>query len=256
MNNIEKKKILDFLTATVKNAYLQIKDLEKEVSLKGTKDYVTNCDLIVEKYIIGQIKTNYPDIDILSEEFNFDKEKTTKYFVIDPIDGTINFASGLDIWGIQVAYVENEKTIASVMYYPKMNLIIESILGEGTYVNNTRKKVKEYKDSENSLIAFDFSRANEKNYIAYKETSKKIMRVREFGAACYGFGMVANGSIDGYCILQNTPWDIEPGLLACKEAGAKYYRDDFCTIVANSDKIINVMLDSLNIAFGDEKKYL
>jgi len=252
---MDKDSILEFLTNTVKEAYLQIKDLQKEVSIKGTKDYVTNCDFIIEKYIIEKMNSNYPNIAILSEEFNFDKEKTDKYFVIDPIDGTINFASGLDIWGIQVAYVENQETLVSCLYFPKLDLLIQSLKDENTYINNKIAHIKPYKSPADSLIAFDFSRVNEKNYIAYKEVSKKIMRVREFGTACFGFGMVANGSIDAYCLLQNTPWDIEPGLLACKEAGAKIYRDDFCTIVANNDEVIKIILDALDIAFGEEKKY-
>lgn len=252
---MEKDLILRFLIETVKEAYIQIKDIEKEVSIKGTRDFVTNCDLLVEKYIIGKMKKEFPDIEILSEEFNFDKEKTKRYFVIDPIDGTINFASGLDIWGIQVAYVENENTLASCLYFPKLDLLVSSTEHGGTFINGKEVKVKQYENLDNSLVAFDFSKANEKNYILYQEVSKKIMRVREFGAACYGFSMVANGSIDGYCILQNTPWDIKPGLLACIEARAKVYRDNFCTIVANSNEIIDLIKNSIPIAFKDGLKY-
>lgn len=252
---MEKDVILKFLQETVKEAYIQMKDMEKEVSIKGSRDFVTNCDYLVEKYIIEKMKKEFPEIEILSEEFNFDKEKTKQYFVIDPIDGTINFASGLDIWGIQVAYVENENTIASSLYFPKLDLLLSATNHGGTFINGKEVKVKEYENLENSLVAFDFSRANEKNYILYQEVSKKVMRVREFGAACFGFSMVANGSIDGYCILQNTPWDIEPGLLACMEAGAKVYRDNFCTIVANSDEIINLIRNAIQIAFKDGLEY-
>lgn len=250
------KNILNFLTNTVKEAYLEIKDINKEVSLKGSRDYVTNCDLLVEKYIIEKMKNTYPNIDILSEEFNYDKEKTSKYFVIDPIDGTINFANGLDLWGIQVAYVENGQAMVSCLYYPKLDMVIQTLRNGEVFVNGKESSVKEYNGLQDSMVAFDFSRANDKNYIAYRETSKTIMRVREFGAACFGFGMVARGSIDGYCILQNTPWDIEPGLLACVEAGAKIYRDDFCTIVANSEEIIDTILKSLDVAFGENKQYI
>lgn len=255
MEEMDKKEILDFLVKTTKCAYLQIENLEKEVSIKGTRDFVTNCDLILEKYIIKEMKSNYPDIEILSEEFNFDKEKTEKYFVIDPIDGTINFASGLNIWGIQVAYVEKEETLVSCLFFPKLNFIITSLKDEGTFLNGNKVQIKPIESIDNSLVAFDFSRANEKNYILYQEVSKKVMRVREFGAACFGFSMVANGSIDAYCILQNTPWDIKPGLLACKEAGAVVYQDDFCTIVANNKEIIDLVLKSINIAFADGLKY-
>lgn len=238
--------MVNFLSDIVKESYLQIKDIKKEISLKGEKDYVTNCDLIIEKYIINKIKERFPDITIISEEFNYDKEKCEKFFTIDPIDGTINFASGLDIWGTQVAYVENGKALASVLYFPKLNILIQSEKGKGTLVNGNITHVKEYKDLLNSLVAFDFSKPNENSYMLIEKTINKMMRVREFGAASFSFGMMAIGKIDGYYIEQNTPWDIEPGLLACIESGAKYYRDDFCTIVANSDDIINCILDCLN----------
>lgn len=245
--------MVNFLRDIVKEAYVQIKDIKKEISLKGEKDYVTNCDLIIEKYMIDKIKEKFPDITILSEEFNYDKEKCEKYFTIDPIDGTINFASGLDIWGTQVAYIENGKAMVSVLYFPKLDILIQSEKGRGTYVNGNKSYIKEYKDLLNSLVVFDFSKPSEESYILIGKTINKMMRVREFGAASFGFGMMAIGKIDGYYVAQNTPWDIEPGLLACIESGAKYYRDDFCTIVANSDDIINCILDSLNT--NNKKKF-
>ena len=238
--------MINFLSDIVKEAYLQIKDIKKEISIKGEKDYVTNCDLIIEKYIINKMKEKFPEITIISEEFNYDKEKSEKYFTIDPIDGTINFVSGLDIWGTQVAYVEYGKAVASVLYFPKLNLLIKSENGKGTFVNDKKAHVKEYRDLLNSIVAFDFSKPSKNGYILIEKTINKIMRVREFGAASFAFGMMASGKIDGYYIEQHTPWDIEPGLLACIESGAKFYRDDVCTIVANSDDIINCILDSLN----------
>lgn len=237
--------MIEFLTNVVKEAYLQIKDTNTEISLKGEKDYVTNCDLIIEKYIIDEIRKNYSEVEIISEEFNHRKTTCEKYFTIDPIDGTINFANGLDIWGIQIAYIEKGETLASVLYFPKLEILIKSEKGKGTFINNVECKVKKYIDLKNSLVAFDFSKINKNNYILEKEVSEKIMRIREFGAACFGFGMVASGKMDGYYIMQNTPWDIEPGLLACVEAGAKFYRDSNCTIVANSNEIIQEILLAL-----------
>jgi len=243
MNN-ENQTMLDFLITTVKNAYLTIQNVSKDITIKCEKDYVTNCDLIIEKYIIDEMNNKYPSIKILSEESNSSCEQTDTYFVIDPIDGTVNFASGLDIWGIQVAYIENGVTLIGVIYYPKLNMIIHSVKGLGTHVNGELVKIKEYNDLKNSLIALN-TKANTKQYDFCKIINDKIMRVRLFGAPCYGFGMVARGSLDGYCLVGNKPWDIEPGLLMCIESGAKYYRDDFCTIVANSDEVINTILVGL-----------
>ena len=213
IHTMYKEQVLEFLSNTVKNAYLQIKGIGKEVSIKGKRDFVTNCDLLVEEYIIEQMKNNYPDVEIISEEINFNKERTQKYFAIDPIDGTINFANGLDIWGIQVAYVEDEEIIASCIYLPTFSLLFSALKDSGSFLNGNKIEVKEYENLDNSLVAFGFSRPNEKNYILYQEVSKKVIRVRDFGSAAYSFSMMANGCIDGYCILQNTAWDIEPRII-------------------------------------------
>ena len=240
-----KRDILNFLTDTVKNAYLEIKDIEKEVSLKGRKDVVTNCDLLVEKYIINEINKKYPDIDILSEEYNSNNEVNDTYFVIDPIDGTINFAYGMNIWAIQVAYVEKGTIIASCMYFPKLDELYTSLKDEGSYLNGKKIQINNYPGLENSLIAMSFGKEFDVFYDLFKDVAKKVLRVRDFGAGSFCMAMVACGKLDGYCVLADTKWDIEPGLIACSEAGAKVYRDEFCTIVANSDEIIDTILNSI-----------
>ena len=252
---MDQKEILEFLTKTVQNAYLQIKNKEPDILTKSIKDLVTNCDYLVESYIINEMNAKYPNIDIISEEFNSGQEKTSAYFVIDPIDGTKNFANDLDIWAIQVAYTENEKTLASCLYFPKLDLLFTALHNEGSYKNNKPIMVKPYQGLNNSLVAFDFAKPNPKNYDLIKEVSKEVLRSRQFGAASYGFSMVANGSLDGYCILQNTPWDIEPGLLACIEAKALVYSDNFCTIVANDEEIIELILKSIQIVYNNNPEY-
>ena len=244
------KDYINFLKETSKNAYLQIKDFKKEVSIKGSRDFLTNCDLAVEKVMIAEIQKNYPDTDIISEEFNFDKARTKKYFTIDPIDGTINFASGLDIWGIVSSYSEFEKTKASCLYFPKLGRLFHAEKGKGAFCGDAKVFVSPKKEIGNCVVAFDFSKANELNYEAMKLVSKQVMRVREFGAASFAFSMVACGSIDAYCVLQNTPWDIDPGVLLCEEAGAKIFRHDFCTIVANNAELIKLIKKALEQAFN------
>ena len=104
-----------FLIDLVKNANKLITD-EFEVKAKGNDgDLVTNFDLEIENYMIEQIKENYPDFTIVSEEYNSDNNLTENCFTIDPIDGTINFANRLPLWGIQVACIRNGKTLKNFL---------------------------------------------------------------------------------------------------------------------------------------------
>ena len=246
------EKILEFLIETVKSGYEQIKDIKKEILPKGARDIVTNCDLLIEKHIINQMKANYPNIEIISEEFNSKKDKKEEYFVIDPIDGTANFANGLDMWDIQVAYTKKGEIIASVMYMPELNVLITSLNGKGTFTNGEQTRAKEYMGLKNSIVAFGFARRRgESEYNLMKEVHSKILSIRVWGAACFSLSMVARGKIDA-CFLGNSKiWDIEPGLLACKEAGAKIYRNDLFTIVTNNEEIMQLILNTAKITFKD-----
>ena len=106
---------LKFLIDVVRSASLLIND-ELEVKAKDDKgDLVTNFDFAIENYITGRIKEKYPDCSIISEEYNNNNELTEICFTIDPIDGTINFANGIPLWGIQVACIRDNKTCAAVI---------------------------------------------------------------------------------------------------------------------------------------------
>lgn len=205
---------LEFLKKIVKEAE-KISKSDFEVHQKGDKsDLVTDADLAIEKYLIDQIKQNYPGFDIVSEEFNTDNQVTDNCFIIDPIDGTINFANGIPDWGIQIACRKNGETVASVIDLPK--------LGEfywadetGAYLNGEKISVREvpiknavyYVIGRDSLPAAQRMRSYSPNY-------------RTFGAACVAMAYVASGKIHGANFRVDHPWDYEPGLFLCKKAGA------------------------------------
>lgn len=131
---------LKFLIDVVKGASLLITD-EFEINAKGEDgDLITNFDLEIEKYIIEKIKQNYPEFSIVSEEYNSEKELTDNCFTVDPIDGTINFANGLPLWGIQIACIRNKKTCAAVIYMPKINELYYAD-ESGAYMNGKPIKV-------------------------------------------------------------------------------------------------------------------
>ena len=94
---------IEFLKRIVNEANKISKRSFEVHSKGGENDLVTNLDLEIEKYLIDQIKENYPGFDIVSEELNTNGKVSDNCFIIDPIDGTINFANNLPLWGIQVA---------------------------------------------------------------------------------------------------------------------------------------------------------
>lgn len=110
-----------FLRDVVKKANNLSTQKFDTINKGGENDLVTNLDLEIERFLIDEIKKQYPNFDIVSEEFNTNNKITENCFVIDPIDGTINFANNLPLWGIQVACIKNGKTIASVISLPRIN---------------------------------------------------------------------------------------------------------------------------------------
>ena len=206
---------IEFLKRIIKEAE-QISKKDYEVRPKGEKgDLVTNLDLEIEKYLISQIKENYPDFDIISEEFNTDGKVTDNCFIIDPIDGTINFANNLPIWGTQIACRKNGRTIASVINLPKLHEFYYAD-ESGAYLNDKKISVREVpiKNALYSIIAKNSLPGIIKTY-AYS------LNFRNFGAACAAFAFLASGKIHGVNFRVENPWDYEPGLFLCKMAGAK-----------------------------------
>ena len=133
-------KELEFMIRIVKEAAMIITE-EFEVKAKGDNgDLVTNFDYEVEQFIIDSIKKEYPNFNIVSEEFNKNEGLTENCFTIDPIDGTINFAHNVPLWAIQVACIKNGKTCAAVIYLPKLNELYYAD-ENGAFLNNKKLSV-------------------------------------------------------------------------------------------------------------------
>ena len=209
----------EFLKRIVKEAE-KISQKHFEVHQKDDKgDLVTSLDIEIEQYLISQIKENYPDFAIVSEESNSDKTVTDNCFIIDPIDGTINFANGIPLWGIQIACRKNGKTIASVIDLPRINEFYYAD-ETGAYLNDKKLSVTEVpiKNTLYSIVGMLVPSKIEK----MRKYSKSY---RMFGAACIHFAFMASGKIHGvvhnYGVEREHAWDYEPGLFLCEMAGAK-----------------------------------
>ena len=203
-----------FLVSMVKEAEA-ITRQNYEVHQKDDKgDLVTSLDIAVEKFLIDQISERYPGFDIVSEEFHSDGTVTDNCFIIDPIDGTINFANGLHVWGIQIACRKEGKTVASVIDLPDLKEFYHAD-ETGAYLNGQKIHIREVpvKNAVYSIMG--------KNAISsIGKMTAYTRNFRNFGAACAAFALMASGRIHGVGFTMDNPWDYEPGLFLCRMAGA------------------------------------
>ena len=229
---------LDFLIEVVKQAS-QIISEDFEVNAKGDDgDLVTNLDYEVEKFIIDKIKQNYPDFDIISEEFNSGCKLSENCFAIDPIDGTITFAHGCAEWAIQVACVRNHKTSAAVIYAPKLNELY-SADEEKAYLNGKEIHIK------NLPIKNCLYEINGKNRLsAFKRMMPYTKNYRRMGSTSVAFSCVAAGRFGGVIFRNDTVWDYLPGLHISKMAGAYIIDEPSCHIAANSKEFADILKEN------------
>lgn len=220
-------KELEFLINISKAAGALITE-NMEVFQKGENDLVTNFDFEVEKYLIKQIKENFPNFDIVSEEFNTNGKLSENCFVIDPIDGTINFANNYPLWAIQLACVKDGKTCAAVIYAPKLNELFYAD-ENGAFLNDKKISVSSLQ-KEKTICAHE----GRDKILHNIEISKSISHLRSTGSAAISFAFVAAGRFGANLFSRNNPWDYIPGIYICKKAGAKIIDKKDCHIAANS----------------------
>lgn len=224
-----------FLRDVVKKANNLSTQKFDTINKGGENDLVTNLDLEIERFLIDEIKKQYPNFDIVSEEFNTNNKITENCFVIDPIDGTINFANNLPLWGIQVACIKNGKTIASVISLPRINEFYYAD-ETGAYLNDNKISVNEV-PIKKALYAID----GNNNLPSMQRMRKYSSNRRNFGGVCVSMSFVASGRIHGAVFRSNKPWDYEPGLFICKMAGASVKSIDGFHAAAMNQEFLNIL---------------
>lgn len=235
-----------FLLALEKKAYRYAKKQNIAVRDKGDgHDLVTNYDTSIEKFVLDRLHKRFPDVKVVSEEFYSDIKPEGTFFIIDPVDGTINFANDIDDrYGIQMAYVENGTTLSSAILLPKIGEFIAG-KGEGAYKNKKRILVKK-NDLAHCLLALD----------AHVEETCKILPVlkdavlnfRRTGAACIDHLFAAQGHFGVYIECICKPWDYIPGEIFCQEAGCALKQIGRYHLTACSTQVLNKVIKILKNA--------
>ena len=209
-------------------------EIEKlQVKKKGPLDFVTNSDLRAEKVIIDELKKAKPNFSILSEEVGYKKNKDTENtWIIDPIDGTINFLHGIPHFAISIGLLSNDEIKSGLIFDPIKNEMFYAEKNNGAFFNNERIRVSKKNELSECLFATGGKKYNSINEIS----------TRKSGCAALDLAYVASGRYDGYCQNNLNLWDIAAGLIILQEAGGVINDIDL-----NNHKNLNVIASSPNI---------
>ncbi len=195
-----------------------------QVATKAPGDFVTSADKKTEKIIINELQKAHPEYGIVTEETGvINKSNEKNRWIIDPIDGTLNFLNGVPQFAISVAYEENNEILCGVILNPITNEMYCAEKGNGAYLNNSRIRVSKKKKVQDSLLVTGgpkhTSNIKKKIFSEYIDISNKSSSVRKFGSAALDMAYVACGRFDGYWQREINLWDVAAGIVIVKEAG-------------------------------------
>lgn len=251
-------KLINELKNILKNAgdFLLKQDIQIN-SHKTLNDLLTENDLLVEEYIISNIKNKFPFVNIVSEETSSTNSLNGISVVIDPIDGTCNYANELDLFGIQVAVFEESILIGSVIYFPLKEEVVYAIKGKGVFINDKKIVLNKSKKAKDSILLISDYYSNididlDKQFELVKKLQSKFLKTRHLGAACIDFLTLAKSQAVAYITYYHYIWDIAPGLLICEELGCVYKhisgKDyEFSTpglVISNSQENLDLILNT------------
>lgn len=202
----------------------------RAITHKGVIDLVTDTDIKSEKHICRRIQATYPDHAILAEEGGgggAGKKNTTSPFrwVIDPLDGTTNFAHGYPAFCVSIALEHNSKTIIGVVFDPLRDEMFSAALSGGAKLNRKKLSVTKVRKLEKALCAtgfpYNMHTSKQDNLKNFKTVAKRVQGIRRGGSAALDLCYVAAGRFEAYWELKLAPWDSAAGALIAREAGAK-----------------------------------
>jgi len=201
-------------------------DFKKASQKESLRDIVTEIDRYSEKKIIDILKTCDPNIPVLSEETKIVLPDNCKsYWIVDPLDGTVNYVNGIPFYAVSVAFMENDKLSVGVVYNPLANDLYYGSRKSGVYKNQAKIKVKDT-NPEECLFAAAFSGKNynpatrKEEFLAFQEINDSCRGCLRTGSAAINLAYVAEGRLGGCWGKANKIWDIAGGILLAELAGA------------------------------------
>ncbi|HUN22985.1 MAG TPA: inositol monophosphatase family protein [Anaerolineales bacterium] len=245
--------------------YQRARQQAPTIHYKGQIDLVTDTDHAVEAYLVDSIRQKYPDHAILAEEGGTGTTGQAEFeWVIDPIDGTTNFAHGYPYCGVSIAITRWNTQLNSfqpwlgVVYNPFVQELFYAELGKGAWQGEQKLAVSQTTSLDRSLLVTGFPydrRSNPDNNLEhFSRIQLMVQDVRRLGSAALDLCHVANGQLDGYWELRMKPWDIAAGGVILAEAGgrmtdwagnANWYKRVPVSVIASNGHIQSELFQAL-----------
>ena len=197
----------------------------RHIQQKGVIDLVTEFDKRSEGLILSFLQQEFPDHSILAEESGRNETISEYLWMIDPLDGTTNFAHGIPIFSVSIGLLKNNVPLVGVVYDPFRDEMFSAELGHGATLNNEPIQVSSRADLGQAVISTGFPydvRTNPRNNLAqFAQFQLRTQAVRHLGSAALDCTWTAMGRLDGYWEFGVQPWDIGAGALIVLEAGGR-----------------------------------
>jgi myo-inositol-1(or 4)-monophosphatase len=229
-SNQEEKSLLNFAIQTARDAGAILIDRlgrALQVSNKGDIDLVTEADLASEKLIIERIKSHYPRHAILAEESGGVESASGESewrWIIDPLDGTTNYAHGYPCFCVSIALERAGSIEIAVIYDPTRDEMFAAERGQGAHLNGRRMRVSEVNELNSAMLCTGFPyNVRERPDFAreFANFTMNAQAVRRDGSAAIDLAYVACGRFDGFWEDGLNPWDVAAGVLLIEEAGGQ-----------------------------------
>jgi myo-inositol-1(or 4)-monophosphatase len=196
-----------------------------EVTFKGAVDLVTNFDNRAQEMIFSRLRESFPEHGFLAEEGLNHGEHREFRWIIDPLDGTTNYAHGVPIFCVSIGLEFQGKIILGVVYDPMQDELFHALAGEGAFRNGKEIHVSSESDLGRSLLAtgfpYDVRVSPVNNAVHFDNFLTRAQAVRRCGSAALDLCYVACGRFDGFWELKLHPWDVAAGGLIVREAGGR-----------------------------------
>ncbi len=236
--------MLNFAIETAREAgQILLEKFGRKINIqkKGDINLVTEADFASEKYIIEKIKSHYPRHSILAEESgasdNEGASESEWKWLIDPLDGTTNFAHGYPCWCVTLAVEHNGEIVVGVTFDPTRDELFAAEKGQGATLNGRRIRVSDTEELKDALLVtgFPYDASKRADFARhFTEFTYKARGIMRDGSAAIDMAYVACGRFDGFWEEGLNPWDVAAGVLLVEEAGGRvsYYDDSPFSIYA------------------------
>lgn len=198
---------------------------QEMIRRKSENDFLSFVDEESERVIIRTIRSRYPQHSILAEEGGSIENKSSYRWIIDPLDGTKNYLSGIPVFAVSIALEYEGELVLGVVYEPVRKEVFRAEKGKGAWLNERRIQVSTAPGLKESLIATGFPFKAKQflpDYLkAFEAIFKQAVGMRRAGSAAVDLAWLAAGRFDGFWELGLQPWDVAAGAVLIREAGGQ-----------------------------------